>query len=302
MPFLSDAWRFSTLNRKLVRERIRAYSAEPHASPLFVFGNQKSGTTAIAALLAAATGQTATLDFAGAKEPYASRLYRGDIALEDFIRHNAWAFSTGIVKEPALTFVAPQLMSQFPGARAILIVRDPFDNIRSILDRLRLAGDKPSLDAKGKAINPTWRAILNGSQLGGADVHCVSNLARRWLRAATICGADDDRITIVRYEDFNTDKAATIERLAKAAGLPLRQDVSHLVDHAFQRRAEKRTLSARQYFGAENFARIESICGEAALSLGYETPAKSDDGVVPAESTNKKRAPVHGLRPIPAHS
>ncbi len=49
--------------KKLIGERLRALAARPNKRPVFVFGNQKSGTTAIAALLAAATGRRATLDF-----------------------------------------------------------------------------------------------------------------------------------------------------------------------------------------------------------------------------------------------
>jgi len=108
---------------------------------MFVFGNQKSGTTAIASLLAAATAKTVTLDFAGAEVPYATALLGGGIPIAEFVRRNSWAFSAQVIKEPTLTFVAPALMDHFGVARAAFIVRNPYDNIRSMLVRQKLRGD-----------------------------------------------------------------------------------------------------------------------------------------------------------------
>lgn len=254
--------------KRLIGERLRALAATPHPHPLFVFGNQKAGTTAIAGLLAAATGLRATLDFAGTTAPRFAKLRHGETAIEDFIRRNAWAFSAPIVKDGNLTFVAERSMAHFGVERAIFVLRDPFDNIRSILNRLKLAGDLAGLDVKRMRANATWRAILSGEDIGFPPDHYVATLARRWLMAAEICERGGDAFVRVRYEDFLTDKTGTIHTLARAFDLPAVNDIAALLDRDFQRRGNP-AADPRKFFGNENFSRIENICGDAAARLGY---------------------------------
>src|SRR5205085_6773705 len=102
---------------------------------------QKSGTSAIAALLGAATGLRAEIAVPGAWEPCLIPLLRHEVPISKFLRRNALAFSAPIVKEPCLTFIAPRLLDYFPAAQAVFIVREPFQNIRSMLDRLGIAGN-----------------------------------------------------------------------------------------------------------------------------------------------------------------
>ncbi|MGH6872144.1 MAG: hypothetical protein ACREHE_11615, partial [Rhizomicrobium sp.] len=250
---------------KLIRERFRALRSLPHPHPLFVFGNQKSGTTAVAGLLAAATGQGATLDFAGAAEPFFGRLYRGETAMGDFVRRNAWAFSSAIVKEPSLTFVAPRLMEHFGVARAVFVIREPADNIRSILDRLTLRGDLAALDPGRIAANRTWRGQLAGLDLGLPPGHYVATLARRWLAAAAIYRESPDRFALVRYHEFRAARVAAIAALAAQFDLAVSSDISSIADTDFQRRGTPR--DALEFFGAENLARIDDLCGNVAAEL-----------------------------------
>lgn len=253
---------------RLIGERLRARSATPHPSPLFLFGNQKAGGTAIAGLLAAAAGLRATLDLEGTTAPHFARLMRGRTTLEDFIAKNAWSFSAPIIKDGNLTFVAEPLMTYFGVARAIFIVRNPYDNIRSILDRLKLPGDLAHVDAHRIRANATWRGILSGEDLGFAPDHYVSILARRWQRAAEICEAGGEAFVRIRYEDFLTDKRGEISRLARAFDLETPNGIGALVERDFQRRGNPAT-EPREFFGAENFRRIADICGESAARFGY---------------------------------
>jgi len=253
--------------KKLIGERLRALAARPNPRPLFVFGNQKSGTTAIAGLLAAATQRRATLDFAGATEPHIGRLLRRETPLADFVRHNSWAFSAQIVKEPNLTFAAPQLMEHFAAPRAVFIVRDPRDNIRSILDRLELPGDLESLDVESVRANRTWRSLLAGRDLGLAEDHYIATLAWRWLRAIEILQSAHARFVLLRYEDFKVDRPGAIAQLAEELELDATRDIGALEQHSFQRPGTPRP--AREFFGRKNLGRIESICGTAAAALGY---------------------------------
>jgi hypothetical protein len=255
--------------KKLIGERLRALVATPHSAPAFVFGNQKSGTTAIAGLLAVATARRATLDFAGATEPFIGRLLRGETDLAEFVRHNAWAFSADIVKEPSLTFVAPALMDHFGVSRAVFVIRDPRDNIRSILDRLKLPGDLPAFEPDRLKANRTWRSLLAGHDLGLPQDHYVATLARRWLRAVEVFDGARERFEFIRYRDFKKDRATSIARLARSLKLDPRHDISSRAEHAFQRKGTARV--AAEFFGKDNLARIDDICGPAAATLGFHT-------------------------------
>jgi hypothetical protein len=256
-----------TLNKRVLRERLLALVSKPNEAPVLVFGNQKSGTSAIAGLLAEATGKNLITDFSGAQEPYIGELIRGDISTADYVARNAWAFSAPIVKEPGLTFAAPALMAHFPKSRAVMVQRNPWHNIRSILERVDIRGDTDTLIAGQRRLNRTWRSILAGNDLGLPPAHYIDILAQRWLRAAKIAEMLGDRALIVRYEDFSAAKRETIETLARDLDLPVVSDISEKLDHQFQPRG--RGVDPRRFFG-QNYARIAAICGVKAAQLGYE--------------------------------
>jgi len=256
-----------TLNKRVLRERLLALMSTPAPAPLLVFGNQKSGTSAISGLLAEATDLRLITDFAGAREPYIGELIRGDTPIAAYIKRNAWAFSADIVKEPGLTFVAPALMAHFARSRAVTVVRNPWNNIRSLLERLDLRGDADRVIPGSRHINRTWQSILAGADLGLPPGHYIDILATRWLRAAEIPGRLDARNIVIRYEDFAPEKQASIEALAKALDLPVVADISAKLEHAFQPRG--RGTDPRAFFG-KNYERIGAICGPRALQLGYE--------------------------------
>ena len=254
------------LNKRLVRERLLAFVSKPNASVRFVFGNQKSGTSAIAGLIAAAAGLPLITDFAGAQEPFIGELIRGEIPVAAYVKRNAWAFSAPIVKEPSLTFVAPALMDHFASRRAVMVVRDPWHNIRSILERVDVRGDLDKIVPGKRRINRTWVSILAGSDLGLPPQHYIDVLAKRWLRATEIADILKNRLTIVRYEDFSRDKRGTVEHLAGDLSFPVTEDISAIVDRQFQPRG--RGADPKAFFG-ENYARITAICGAKAKEYGY---------------------------------
>jgi hypothetical protein len=267
-----------SLAKTLPYERLRAVFHRPHAAPTFVFGNQKSGTTAIAGLLAAVTNEMLISDFLGAREPYLGSLLRGETSIADFVAKNAWAFSAPIVKEPSLSFVAPALLDHFPDSRAVFIVRDPWANIRSILGRLTMRGDCDApLREDGKRLNPTWRSILAGRDLGLPPDHYIDVLAKRWVRAAEICEELEDRVVVLRYEDFNRSKTQTVDRLVGALGLTARNDISNILNYPFQRSGQS-GQSVAEFFGP-NLARIDTICSETAARFGYRPPGLSSQPI-----------------------
>ncbi len=259
---------------RLAEERIAATVARPHDCPIFIFGNQKSGTSAISALLARATGTRLQLDFRGAREPYLTPLLNGQIDLDGYIRRNAYAFSAPMIKEPGLTFIANRLAERYPNSPCVFIVRNPFDNIRSILNRLKLRGDLRPDEVNLRALpNSTWRAVVSGGDLNLSGSY-VEIQARRWNRAVDEYRKASGRFVLVRYEDFNIAKQDVIADLAERLGLTVRHSIVDVMDRAFQPRGYA-SVDLLSFFGPTNTARIADICADGLNLFGYTAPQTS---------------------------
>jgi hypothetical protein len=267
-------WGWQALRHALagnLPEARRLWRPQAHPDPLFVLGNQKSGTTAIAALLASAGGLTRTLDLAGFSVEEQDQLHDGSLGMRAFVRRHPYPFSSQLVKEPALTFLFDSLIEIFPCRRAVFIVRDPRDNIRSILDRTGLPGDlstTPSLDD----LPAGWRRIVDNRWLGLESEHYIESLAERWNLAMDIYHRHAGRLLLVRYEDFLADKRGCIEALAHRADLRVVHDVSEEVDLPYQPPGDA-SASWLDGFGRRNLERIERICGERMHRFGYRAAA-----------------------------
>lgn len=250
--------------------------ARPHPAPVFMLGNQKSGTTAIAALLGRATGLPASLDLRReTRNDFWPRVTRGEVPFDRLLRRNGRDFSRPIVKEPNLTFFTAELRERFPSARFAFVLRDPRDNARSILDRVGLPGDLPALDGRHQAqVDPGFALVLDGRWLGiEAGPHYVDRLAERWNACLAVYEREAHAMALLRYEDFVADKPGAVERLARELDLSVRHDVSPHVDRQYQMRG-RRGVDWRDFFGP-NLARIERRCAAGMRRHGY---APSDAG------------------------
>ncbi|MGB5951022.1 MAG: PIG-L family deacetylase, partial [Ornithinimicrobium sp.] len=100
------------------------HQGEQRTAPIFVLGNQKSGTTAIAALLAECVGGTFVPDVL-----YKHRLKLKDLlaqqpSIEELARNHPKSFQATVVKDNDFTFLFPALEQAFPEARFVFVVRD----------------------------------------------------------------------------------------------------------------------------------------------------------------------------------
>ena len=245
--------------------------------PIVILGNQKAGTSAIAALLARAIGGSYDIDVAGFRNDEYAALHAGAADLRDLVERRARIeFSKTVVKEPNLTFLYPQLRAAFPEAQYVLITRSPFQNIRSTLNRLDLPGDASSLtDEQRASMSDIWRSILYNDWVGDPhrnELNYVGRSAERWQQAADVYLDHRDDVTLIRYEDFVKDKRGSIESLAAELGRAVTTDISARVDVQFQP-AGKRKVDLRSFFG-DNYAVIERECarGLAALYPTVATP------------------------------
>lgn len=194
-----------------------------NSEPIFIFGNQKSGTTIIANLLSIALGKSLTADFSrhfGSYDSFYELLGRR-INLEEFIRLRPYEFSKGIIKEPNLSLVIADILKLYPHCKFIFISRNPLDNITSILSRLQISADYTKQDIyESNKINAIWKNILLGRDLQMLDhnpnakhiekVGEVFNLVERWKYITQSYFQHADSIIHLRYEDFIKDKADSI--------------------------------------------------------------------------------------------
>lgn len=262
-----------------VRQFCRHTSARVHPRPVLIGGNQKSGTTVIGALLAKATGQRFSNDplcRVAQLDGHASvvaDLFARRQSIEEIVRRYPAYFAAPVIKDPNFSFLYPELERRYPDSPRVFIVRDPRQNLRSILNRLHIDGHLHELGPqqwRALEATPGWRAILTGEGLGIAQGNHLARLAQRWNLAVERYWERRASILLVRYEDFLADKHGCIAELAKALGLAVVADIRGDQDRQFQPRGD-RSVSMAEFFGEENLAAIESICAPAMARFGYRT-------------------------------
>lgn len=253
---------------------LKRYVATPFATPnedaIIVLGISKAGTTVIAALLAEYGGLSVTLDFwPRLRHPSVlAAVHDGRMPFPRFVRRFRADFSRDVVKDPHLTFLYPQLAERFSEAKFVMVLRDPRDNIRSILNRVDLPGDRADLSPEDyRRMRPLWEAILKSPWLD-VEGGYVQRLAARWSLGARVYLHNQDHIQLIRYEDFMKDKGAAIVGLAARLGVPQAGRIDDKLDTRYQPRGS-REVGWLDFFGRANLDLIESVCEKEANALGY---------------------------------
>ena len=255
-----------------IRETWRHHTTNINTQPIFVFGNQKSGTSAIAALLGEMTGRSYTIDIFCHFGDIESQLLGGQASLNEFIQQTRFYFSRDIVKDPSLTFFYDELKERFPNAERIFVLRDPRQNIRSILNRLGLPGNLNDLSPEKwhqiAITHPAWLPVLDGKLAGHQGKSYIETLALRCQKTFQIYLQNRAEVIPIYYEAFKADKSGAIQALAQQLGLPIRNDITALKDIQFQPKGNA-TVPLDIFFGPENLSLIETICGETMMAVGY---------------------------------
>lgn len=258
---------------KKIKIELLSVNAKINAAPVFILGNQKSGTSAIAALLAAATGYSVTIDLT--KEWIYERkshllLKENKCSFESFLNWNKLDFSRDIIKEANLSLFYDELNCFFPDAKYVFIVRDPRTNIRSILNRLNLPGDLKhlSLSEYKQKIPTGWKTVIDGSWLGLNGENYVDMLAKRWNYMTDVYKFNRSKMILVRYEDFLIDKTGVISMIAKDLNLNFKYDISNKVDIQYQPRGNP-VVDLNLFFGNDNMSIITKECKQNMDYFGY---------------------------------
>ena len=235
--------------------------------PVLVFGNQKSGTSAVANLLAELCGLSATIDDPPIRPDAMREFALGGADFRAFVQRHPREFSAQLIKHPNLTFFTERVLEVFDQARVVFVVRDPRDNIRSILQRRKVPGDLEQADAR-QLEELGGPAMYDPRLWGGEDENYIGRMALRWNTANDAYLRNAQRFALCRYEDFVADKLGVLERLARELGLQAQHDIRARLDVQFQP-AGDHSIPWSQFFGPRNLARIESLCAERMAALGY---------------------------------
>src|SRR5690554_1145934 len=96
---------------KYIKRKFLNYYTTPNKDAIWIFGFQKSGTSAIAALFAKMAGKTVTIDSIYLWEPYKTRMFQTGI--KKHVQTYSYDFSRDVIKEPGATFFIETIDSYF---------------------------------------------------------------------------------------------------------------------------------------------------------------------------------------------
>lgn len=237
--------------------------------PIFILGNQKAGTSVVAALLGKAVDKSVAIDIGGFYEPVFSEIFEKKISLNKAIDTYAKIeFSKKIIKEPNITLLYDQLKETYPDSQYIFIVRDPFQNIRSILNRVKLSGNKNYQSSDELKLSTEWHKIIFGDWLGFDYKNYVHSLALRWCYMVDIYLNQPDQFILVKYEDFLADKIGYIDVLAERVGYESMIDISDSTEKSFQIKGNRQT-NLNDFFEEINYDIIKQTCLSRMKRLNY---------------------------------
>jgi hypothetical protein len=175
-----------------------------------------------------------------------------------------------LVKVPGFATVLPQLQHAMVGRfRALYVVRDPRDNVASLLERL----DK-------KPQNTNNHLFTDVQWLGVTATERTAALAWRWrsyLEIAQAYQCAQGAIEFVRYETFLADKSVLLDKIASKLQIPFeRERVMPYLDMQFKKSWDQRIAGAERWRSELNPIQIETIneiCGPLMEQWGYaESP------------------------------
>lgn len=238
--------------------------------PIFLFGNQKSGTSVVAASLAAATRQSATIDLKKEiKHPSFNRI-GSNISLFGFIKKNKPDFCKKIIKEPNLTLFMDEFLSLYNCSKAVYLVRNPADNIRSICNRLNISSQQ-LMQPLGSIsdLTPAWKLVVDNRWLGIECENYLDSLAGRWAYMEVLSRKVEDKLIFANYEHFMQHKVGFIKRLAADLGMELADPkaLDKVVEVQFQHVGDK--VAAEEFFTPQALSVIRRRCETGMSKFGY---------------------------------
>ena len=237
---------------------------------MFILGNPKSGTTIIGKLISKASNKSHTSDIRSVINNAAQKIDLGKLSIGEFIKLHKYEFSKEIIKEPCLSFYINDLIEIYPNSKFICIVRNPFQNIRSILNRLKIKGNynKVKLDSF-KEINkkPAWKYNLEFKK-NNTNYLYIEAMAYRWNLLVDLYFKNQDKIILVKYEDFISDKKKYIYKLLNKLEINKVQEIDNFLNIQYQPKGNS-NVDINKFFGEKNKETILRICKKNMKKLNY---------------------------------
>lgn len=243
------------------------------ASPVFVLGSPRSGTTFLARSIGALPGFTDLGEVAPLKAsiPELARL-PAEEAAPRIHRVLALTRRLGLVgslraveQTPETAFVAPAVALAFPDARIVHIVRDGRDVACSLLDRGWLSAGRGGED---DAWLPYGAEARFWVEPGRVDEFRSASDARRaawaWRSYVTAARRPGDRVFEVRYERMAEDPDAVAGELAAFLG-----GVAEPLATALRGTHAASVGRFRRDLAPEALAEVEDEAGGLLRELGY---------------------------------
>lgn len=237
-------------------------------SPIIIYGNQKSGTSAIASLLGIATQKNFQIDFFYKIGLYEKKMLSKEADMKNCIERFPLYFSKNIIKEPELVLFLNQLENIFLSGKFIHIVRNPFDNIKSILNRLDISPEQAEkiskLSSNIDPYAPLWDLIMFNSE--GRNL--FEMLIDKWVFTSmqTRC-LKKVSPNVIKYEDFISNKLKFINDLCITLNLEVKKDISPFLDVSFQRKGTN--VARENFFQPHHIDLIYKKCGSEMLRYDY---------------------------------
>jgi len=241
---------------------------------IFVLGMQKSGTTAVAALLAEGTGLKASLDFFYKEKClHVKKYHEGTIEFKDIVADFRLFFLNPIVKDPDLAFMYNDIKECFPRSRFIFVVRDPRDTLRSIFDRLDIDGKtlEQNENTRRTLVNsPGWKYVIEGKYPAAKGTTILERLSERWNMAVDVYLNDEKRIILIKYEYFMKDRAGALLKISNNMGIDFSIDLLNgKTEKNYQKPGKYRGRNMIEFWGEQNMKCIEDICVKRMNKIGY---------------------------------
>ena len=239
---------------------------------IIVLGNQKSGSSAIANLIAEYSDISRTIDIPEFIQ-YQSKIIKGEKNFSSFIKKYPYRFSKYLLKDNHFSFYINDVEQCFPDSYILFVMRHPLDNIRSILDRVNMSGTDiiQSFNYIENKIEPNWKPILSNEFLPQISNKLLlyEGLAIRWKVAAQLYLKSKNKAQLVKYEEFDKNKMKTIQNICNLLNLKEKRDITPKLDYNFQQKGKNRNKNIIEFFDKEIIEKVEALCEEEMRELGY---------------------------------
>lgn len=205
----------------------------PHST--LVFGVQKSGTTVVAKALAHCAKKSLTADHPALWPILDEPVERRQQFVNSVLAKHPFTLSNDFVKEPCMT-IAPELFHPLFSGTSVLVIRNPLNTIRSILDRLKIDPSSQTLDLA--SIHPNWQRVFKCD----ANVPPFIQLAHYWNECMDRSIWHSEGIFQIHYETFLVDPDQQIETTLRHLGMTMKTSSKSILSQQYQSKGANRNV------------------------------------------------------------